>query len=314
MCTVLIKESVHSLAIISMSRETRQKSKTYNNQIISNAQYICKNFDNQKQTRQNHMPLIDILEHKTKYRVNWVELQLTNMYCHTKPEQHLQKGRIQDQSQGERNNVRFVYVIGQFLPRKVYKNCSLTLKAMNGELRCRLPEKPNVNTQPMARHLEGMLYSLNLSRLLPADRNRPYVIERRHAYADWLLEDANIHHTVFISRCSSNIWRAKSHGRAPHRRPRISPMVQPENEEYHHLSSSVTWFFWYIIQLGWVKWPEKHYLNFSKAQVTTLTKMISSKSILTAHLLIDEQSSLEKTLICGYNHRNCRFRISWNKQ
>ena len=59
-----------------------------------------------------------------------------------------------------------------------------------------------------------MLYSLKLSRILPIDRNRPDVVERRHDYANWFLEEANIHHPVFIDECGFNIWTARSQGQA----------------------------------------------------------------------------------------------------
>ena len=48
---------------------------------------------------------------------------------------------------------------------------------------------------------------------MPAERNRQEVIERRHEYAHWFLEEANLHHTVFIDECGYNIWTERSHGR-----------------------------------------------------------------------------------------------------
>jgi hypothetical protein len=76
-----------------------------------------------------------------------------------------------------------------------------------------LPEKAQVHERTIGKHLDGMLYSLKLSRILPADRNRPDVIERCHEYGNWFLEEANIHHPVFIDECGFNIWPARSQGR-----------------------------------------------------------------------------------------------------
>ena len=42
---------------------------------------------------------------------------------------------------------------------------------------------PTVNVRTIAKHLDGMLYTLKLSRQLPAERNRPEVIQHRKAYA-----------------------------------------------------------------------------------------------------------------------------------
>jgi len=62
--------------------------------------------------------------------------------------------------------------------------------------------------------MECCMYSLKLSRILAADRNRPDVVEGRHNYANWFLEEANIHHPIFIDECGFNIWTARSQGRA----------------------------------------------------------------------------------------------------
>ena len=80
--------------------------------------------------------------------------------------------------------------------------------------RSRLLEKPHVHQRAIGKHLDGMLYSLKLSRILPADRNRPDVVQGRHDYANWFLEEANIHHPVFIDECGFNIWTDRSQGRA----------------------------------------------------------------------------------------------------
>ena len=59
-----------------------------------------------------------------------------------------------------------------------------------------------------------MLYTLKLSRQLPAERNRPEVIQRRQAYAQWFLREANLNHTIFIDECGFNIRTARNHGRS----------------------------------------------------------------------------------------------------
>ena len=59
-----------------------------------------------------------------------------------------------------------------------------------------------------------MLFRVKLTRPLPADRNRPDVIERRHQCANWFMNHAVLRHTVFVGECGYNIWTARSHGRA----------------------------------------------------------------------------------------------------
>ena len=90
----------------------------------------------------------------------------------------------------------------------------LALTAINAELQrpiC-LPEKPFVSDRTISTHLEGMLFTRKLAHRVPAERNRQDVIEYRHEYAHWFLEEANLHHTVCIDECGYNIWTATSTG------------------------------------------------------------------------------------------------------
>ncbi len=126
---------------------------------------------------------------------------------------YLREGRIEEQPRGGGHNVRFDADMTRCIQRIVDEDCILSLRAINTELRRRLPEKPQVHERTIGKHLDGMVYSLKLSGILPADRNRPDVVEGRHDYANWFLEEANIHHPVFIDECGFSIWTARSQGR-----------------------------------------------------------------------------------------------------
>ena len=56
-----------------------------------------------------------------------------------------------------------------------------------------------------------MLFTRKLAHRVPAECNRQDVIECPQEYAHWFLEEANLHHTVFIDECGYNIWTARSH-------------------------------------------------------------------------------------------------------
>ena len=64
------------------------------------------------------------------------------------------------------------------IQRIVDEDCTLSLRAIITELRRRLPEKQQVYERAIGKHLDGMLYSLKLSRILPAHCNSPDVVER----------------------------------------------------------------------------------------------------------------------------------------
>ena len=96
----------------------------------------------------------------------------------------------------------------------INENCLLTLAQINHELRRRLPVKPEIHDRTVARTLDGMLFRVKLARPLPADRNRPDVLNKRVDYATWFMNHAVVRHCVFVDECGYNIWTTRSHGRA----------------------------------------------------------------------------------------------------
>ena len=96
----------------------------------------------------------------------------------------------------------------------INENCLLILAQINRELRRRLPVKPEIHDRTVARTLDRMLFRVKLARLLPADRNRPDVLNKRADYATWFMNHAVVRHCVFVDECGYNIWTARSHGRA----------------------------------------------------------------------------------------------------
>ena len=93
----------------------------------------------------------------------------------------------------------------------INENCLLTLWQINRELRRRLPF---IRDHTVARTLDGMLFRVKLARPLPAERNRPDVLEKRTAYANWFMNCGVIRHSVFVDECGYNIWTSRSQGRA----------------------------------------------------------------------------------------------------
>ena len=91
------------------------------------------------------------------------------------------------------------------------ENCLLTIADMNHKLRLRLPHKPVIHDRTVARALKGMLYRVKAGPL-PADRNRPDVLQKRVEYGNLFMDHAVVNHTVFIDECGYNIWIARSQG------------------------------------------------------------------------------------------------------
>ena len=90
---------------------------------------------------------------------------------------------------------------------------------MNRELRLRLPHKPVIHNRTVARALEGMLYRVKLARPLPADRNRPDVLQKQVEDGNWfmghtVLNDTDTIDNDTIDECGYNTWTARSQGQA----------------------------------------------------------------------------------------------------
>lgn len=119
---------------------------------------------------------------------------------------YLREGRVEERPRGGPNNVKVDDEMRQCLNDIVEENCILTLRDINGTLRTRLPNKPQVHDRTISRTLDGMLIDLKLARPMPIDRNRPDVIQSRFGYATWFLNNG------VVSQC---IWTARSYARAP---------------------------------------------------------------------------------------------------
>ena len=126
---------------------------------------------------------------------------------------YVRAGRIAERPRDGANHVRVDDAVRDCLDDIINESCLLTIAEMNRELRLRLPHKPVIHDRTVARALEEMLYRVKLARPLPADRNRPDVLQKRVEYGNWFMGHAVVNHTVFIE-CGYNIWTARSQGRA----------------------------------------------------------------------------------------------------
>lgn len=59
---------------------------------------------------------------------------------------------------------------------------TMSLREMNALMRATWPDKPRVNESTIARALSGMLISVKLVNDVPANRNRPDIVQERARY------------------------------------------------------------------------------------------------------------------------------------
>ena len=76
----------------------------------------------------------------------------------------MQENRVDERPRGGRNNVKVNAEMRQCLEAILEENPMLTLKAINRKLREELPDRPHVHVCTVAKHLDGMLYTLKLAR------------------------------------------------------------------------------------------------------------------------------------------------------
>ena len=96
----------------------------------------------------------------------------------------------------------------------ISENPLYTLKRINEELQRRLPEKPEISLKTLSNCLEGMAYTLQLSRDVPSGRNRMDVKTDRQNYANWLMSEEVNSLKVFVDEFGVNIDTKRSFGRS----------------------------------------------------------------------------------------------------
>ena len=79
------------------------------------------------------------------------------------------------------------------------ENCLLRLTQLKQELRQSLPRKPRIYDRNVARTLKGMLFRIKLAVSVPAERNRPDVIQKRLDNTNWFMGHAVVNHSVLIN-------------------------------------------------------------------------------------------------------------------
>ena len=120
---------------------------------------------------------------------------------------HLQERQIAERPRDGPNHRKVDDEMKQCIEEILNENPVLTLDGINRLLQERLPDKPRIHSRTVGKVLNGMLYTFNLVRRCPAERNRPDVIQSRRDYAAW-------RQIVFIDECGFNVWTAMSQGRA----------------------------------------------------------------------------------------------------
>ena len=80
------------------------------------------------------------------------------------------------------------------------ETCLLSLTQPNQELLQRLPQKSGICDRTLASSLKEMLFRIKLARLVPAERNRLNVIQKRLDYANWFMGHAVVNYNVFLNK------------------------------------------------------------------------------------------------------------------
>ena len=122
------------------------------------------------------------------------------------------ENRVDERPRGGRNNVK-VNADAAVSRSNSRRESNVDFKSYQSKIK-RGPDRPHVQVGTVAKHLDGMLYTLKLAPTVPADRNRADVIQRRNEYAHWFLEETNLNHTVFIDECGFSIWTLRSQWRS----------------------------------------------------------------------------------------------------
>lgn len=115
----------------------------------------------------------------------------------------------------------------------IEENPCLTLKAINENLKLRLPEKPHVSDRTIGNMCDGLLYTVKKLSLIPANRNSLLSKQERIIYADWYLQEAVLSpHVVFVDESGYNIWTCRSQGRSKRGEPAAKVVCNQRGQNF----------------------------------------------------------------------------------
>lgn len=89
-----------------------------------------------------------------------------------------------------------------------------SLKAINAELRVRLPLERHVSTTSISNVLKGQLITLKKLEDAPTERNSNLTKQRRRDYAAWLMQNVQRYDFIYVDEAGINIWTKRTRGRA----------------------------------------------------------------------------------------------------
>ncbi len=92
---------------------------------------------------------------------------------------------------------------------------TITLVEMRLNLINDFPNNQPVSLCTISRALDGQFISLKIVRGIPIQWNTDEVKTEREAYAQWLLNTGTMGNLIFVDEFGSNIWTARTQGRAP---------------------------------------------------------------------------------------------------
>ena len=127
---------------------------------------------------------------------------------------YIREGRTEQRARGGRNNVKIEDEMKECLNNIINENCMMTLTEFNQQ---RAEEKIAWKTRGARQDCWanfGRVACVKLARPLPAERNRPDVIEKRYEYGNWFMTTGILKHCIFQDEYGYNIWTSRSYGRA----------------------------------------------------------------------------------------------------
>ena len=84
---------------------------------------------------------------------------------------------------------------------------------MSMELRLQFPDC-NVSDRTISRWLDGMLYTVKKVKPIPAERNKPEIIEERKSFATWFLEEGVNADCIYVDETNFNLHTSRTRGRS----------------------------------------------------------------------------------------------------
>ena len=94
----------------------------------------------------------------------------------------------------------------------IEEHAEFTLEQINSEFKLREPHQPHISISSLYNVLDGEMISMKKLEDVPTERNSSRIKNRRHDFAEWLLQEGVNRRLVYIDEAGFNLHTKRTRG------------------------------------------------------------------------------------------------------